>query len=97
MSLLEDAKTIREAIAAVVREEVNALTQDCFRVRKAIVATGGAPNGSVCKVHFIGDDTELTLPYSSAVSSVSAGDVVWVAILGPSMRNAIVWETHNFR
>ena len=95
MSLREDARVIREAIASVVREEVETLTRDCFRVRKAKVVN--APNGSTCGVKLIGDDTLLTLPYSSKVSSVSSGSVVWVAILGPSMRNAIVWETANFR
>lgn len=95
MSLREDAKAARDAIAAVVREEVEALTRECMRVRKAIVTS--APNGTICKVHFVGDDTILSLPYSSKVSSVSVGAVVWVAILGDSMRNAIVWETANLR
>lgn len=95
MSLLSDAKEIRAAIAAVVREEIDRETRDCFRVRKAVVTT--APNGTKCSVKLVGDDTILSLPYSSAVSSVSVGNVVWVAILGNSMRNAIVWETANFR
>ena len=93
--IYEDAKVVREALARVIREEVADLTQDCFRVRKAVVDT--APNGTVCKVQLVGDEAVLSLPYSSEVSSVSAGDVVWVAILGPSMRNAIVWQTHDFR
>lgn len=95
MNLYEDAKEVRKAIAAVVREEVEDLTRDCLRVRKAKVTA--APNGSVCKVQLVGDNTELSLPYSSKVSSVTVGSVVWVAVLGPSMRNAIVWETANFR
>ena len=95
MNLYEDAKEVRKAIAAVVREEVEELTRDCFRVRKAVVTS--APNGSVCRVQLVGDDTILALPYSSRAASVSAGDVVWVAVLGPSMRNAIVWETADFR
>ena len=95
MSLLSDAKEVREAIAAVVREEADSLMRDCLRVRKAKVTT--VPNGSACGITLVGDSTEIMLPYSSAVSSVSAGDVVWVAILGNSMRNAIVWETADFR
>lgn len=95
MSLLSDAKEIRAAIEAVVRDEIERETRDCFRVRKAVVTT--APNGSKCSVKLVGDDTILSLPYSSAVSSVSVGNVVWVAILGNSMRNAIVWETATFR
>ena len=95
MSLLSDAKEIRAAIEAVVRDEIERETRDCFRVRKAVVTT--APNGTKCSVKLVGDDTILSLPYSSAVSSVSVGAVVWVAILGNSMRNALVWETADFR
>ncbi len=95
MSLLADAKEVRAAIEAIVRDEIDRDTRDCFRVRKAVVTT--APNGTKCSVKLVGDDTILSLPYSSAVSSVSVGNVVWVAILGNSMRNAIVWETANFR
>ena len=95
MSLLSDAKEVRAAIEAIVRDEIDRETRDCFRVRKAKVTS--APNGTTCSVKFIGDDTVLTLPYSSAVSSVSVGAVVWVAILGNSMRNALVWETADFR
>ena len=95
MSLLSDAKEVRSAIAAIVRDEIERQTGDCFRVRKAVVKS--SPNGSTCSVQLIGDDTTLALPYSSKVSSVSVGSVVWVAVLGPSMRNAIVWETANFR
>lgn len=94
MSSLSDASAFRDAIAQVVREEIRSETRDCFRVRKAVVET--APNGSVCVVKLVGDETSLSLPYSSAVSSVSAGDVVWVGILFGSMRNAFVWETADF-
>lgn len=94
MSILSDAAQFREAIASIVREEIEDQTKDCFRVRKAIVSA--APNGTVCRVHLVGDETELSLPYSSAVSTVSVGDVVWVAILFGSMRNAIVWDRYNF-
>ena len=90
MSLREDARVIRESIAAVAREEIGALTRDCFRVRKAKVVT--APNGSTCGVQFIGDTVTVNLPYTSFMSSASVNSIVWVAILGPSMRNGIVWQ-----
>lgn len=95
MSILSDAADFREAITSVVRDEIEKQTRDCMRVRKAVVTS--APNGSVCGVRFVGDDTVLSLPYSSAVSSVSVGDAVWVAVLYGSLRNAVVWETAKFR
>jgi hypothetical protein len=97
MALLEEAKEVRAALAEVIRQEVERLTQDCFRVRKAVVKT--APNSSTgkCSVQLVGDDTILSIPYSSEVASVSAGSVVWVAWWGGSMRNAIVWQTADFK
>lgn len=95
MALLDEAKAVRAALAEVIRQEVDALTQDCFRLKKAVVTS--APNGTRCSVKLVGDDTVLSIPYSSEVASVSVDDVVWVAWWGGSMRNAIVWQTANFR
>ena len=95
MALLEEAKEVRAALAEVIRQEVEALTQDCFRLKKAVVTV--APNGTRCSVKLVGDDTVLSIPYSSEVASVSVNDVVWVAWWGGSMRNAIVWQTADFK
>lgn len=95
MALYDEAKEVRAALAEVIRQEVEALTADCFRLKKAVVTS--APNGTRCSVKLVGDDTVLSIPYSSEVASVSVNDVVWVAYWGGSMRNAIVWQTANFR
>lgn len=95
MALLDEAKAVRAALAEVIRQEVDALTQDCFRLKKAVVTS--APNGTRCSVKLVGDTEILSIPYSSEVASVSVDDVVWVAYWGGSMRNAIVWQTANFR
>lgn len=95
MALLDEAKAVRAALAEVIRQEVDALTQDCFRLKKAVVTS--APNGTRCSVKLVGDTEVLSIPYSSEVASVSVDDVVWVAYWGGSMRNAIVWQTANFR
>lgn len=90
-----DVKVIRDAIIKVVEDVLDEKTRDCFRVKKAIVK--GTPSGGLMEVLLVGDSNSLFLPYSSRVSSVTVGSVVWVAVLGNSMRNAIVWETANFR
>ena len=92
--IYEQAALLKNAIKSVVREVAREEFGDCFRVKKAVVTT--APDGSVCGVQIVGDETELMLPYSSRCASVSVGDVVWVGILGRSLRNAIVWETAAF-
>ena len=94
MSILSDAAAFREAIAQIVRDEIQSETRDCFRVRKAKVTT--APTATVMGVQLVGDETELFLPYSSVVSDALVGDVVWVGILFGSMRNAFVWENATF-
>ena len=91
---LEFSKLLRGAITKVAKEVIAEETRSCFRVKKASVIT--APNGSVCEVKLLGDDTVLSLPYSSAVASVSAGDVVWVAIIYNNLKNAVVWQKIDF-
>lgn len=95
MAKLEEAKEFRKAIESVAREVIAQETKDCLRVYKAKVTS--APSGGVCSVQLVGDTTTLTIPYSSKASSVSVGAVVWVAVLFNDMRNAIVWETADFR
>lgn len=95
MALLDDAKEVRAALAEVIRQEVEGLTQDCFRLKKAVVTS--APNGTRCSVKLVGDNKVLSIPYSSEVASVVKDDVVWVAYWGGSMRNAIVWQTADFK
>lgn len=95
MENLQQASALRAMLSDIVREVVREETRDCLRVYKAVVTS--APNGSVCSVRLVGDTTVLSLPYSSKVANVSAGSVVWVAVLFGNLRNGIVWETSNFR
>ena len=97
MALLEEAKEVRAALAEVIRQEVGELTRDCFRLKKAVVVSPPNDTAKKCEVHFVGESEVLSLPFSSEVSSVSRNDVVWVAYWGGSMRNAIVWQTADFR
>lgn len=94
MALLDEAKEVRAALAEVIRQEVETMTADCFRLKKAVVTV--APNGTRCSVKLVGDDTVLSIPYSSEAAFVSVGDTVWVAYWGGSMRNAIVWMDARF-
>ena len=97
MALLEEAKEVRAALAEVIRQEVGELTRDCFRLKKAVVVSPPNNMTKKCEVNFVGESEVLSLPFSSEVSSVSAGAVVWVAYWGGSMRNAIVWQTADFK
>ena len=95
MNTLNKSQRIKQLLTDLIGEVVKEATKECFRVYKAKVIS--APNGSTCSVRLIGDTETLDLPYSSKVASVSVGQVVWVATLYNNFRNAIVWETYNFR
>lgn len=97
MSMLNASRDLRQAIERVVKDVVTEQTRSCFRVYPAIVDT--APNSStgICGVHLVGDTVQLSLPYSTAVQSVTAGDMVLVATVSDSWRNAVVWQTYSFK
>ena len=88
------SQKIRRLITPLIKEIVKAETRSCMRVQKAFVVT--TPNGSVCSVRLAGDTTIITIPYSSATANVAVGAAVWVAVLGDSLRNAIVWQKVDF-
>lgn len=91
MSILSESERLERAIRSIVKKIIEEETRDCFRVSKAVVST--APDGSVCGVKYVGDDTEMFLPYTTTVAGVSVGDCVLVATVYGSLRNAVVWQT----
>lgn len=93
-SQLVATQITKNQLTQLIKEVVRKETRACWRVHKAVVTA--APNGSVCGVRLVGDTTVLMLPYSSAVASVSVGDMVLVATMFGSLSNAIVWQTPSF-
>lgn len=95
-----DAREIKRMIQSLVRDEVRNQTKNCFRVYRATVIQPPFQDpkmGMVCKVRLVGDQTVLTIPFSSKVAFMRIGDMVLVATTYNSFQNAIVWETYNFR
>lgn len=96
MSVLSDSSQLRRLLESLIKPIVRSETRDCFRVYKATVVTEPFSDerlGSACQVKLIGDQTPLTLPYSTKMQNMAVGDVVLVAVIYGSWRNAIVWET----
>nr|DAU13422.1 MAG TPA: hemolytic lectin [Caudoviricetes sp.] len=89
------SEKIRQAISKIVRDILVEETKSCFRIYKAKVVT--VPNGTTCEIQLVGDEKTMNLPYSSKVSNVLVGAMVWVATIYDSFSNAIVWETINFQ
>ena len=96
-NLTRSSSDVSRLLADAVKNIVSSMPEfkSCVRAVKARVVT--PPNGKTCAVQLVGDDTVITLPYSSKVANVLKDDIVWVASLQGSMRNAIVWETSDFK
>lgn len=93
--IMNESVRIRHSIKKIVKEVIAEETKECLRLFKAEVIT--APNGSTCEIQLVGDKKTMNLPYSSKVSSVKKGSMVWVVTIYNSFSNAIVWETINFQ
>ena len=100
MGKWDNARDIKRALVETIRSVVAEETKNCLRVYRATVIQPpyNDPNmGFVCQVRLVGDQTVLTIPFSSKVAFMRIGDMVLVATTYNSFQNAIVWETYNFR
>lgn len=86
--MLEEAERFMRAISGRIRRMCREETSNALRVTRYDVTT--APNGTVIGVTQPYSDTELFLPYSSAVSTAQVGDSVLVVWWG-SLSTAKVW------
>lgn len=94
MSLIEESGELRRMIERICDERIKEKTRECFRTYKARVVT--APNGTVCRVRLVADNTVLDLPYISNLPTLRSGDMCQVAVAGGSFRNAFVLSNASF-
>lgn len=86
--MLSEAQRFWDAIAGKVRRTAQDESKNALRMERYSVTT--APNGTTIGVTLPLGSKELSLPYSSDVSSANVGDTVLVAWWG-SMSNAKVY------
>lgn len=92
----EFKKAVEQAALDMIKRE----TRACPRYYKAIVTAAPYTDeilGNVCQVRLVGDETVLTLPYSSCADLITVGDLVWVQTTYDSFRNAVVLIKTNMR
>lgn len=94
MNKIKESQKLKSMLESVVAEVVKTYTKECFRVYKATI-TG--KSSTTFTVQLVGDTNSLTLPFSSKVANAPIGSVVWVATIYNDFRNAIVWETADFK
>ena len=86
-AILELWKALEPQVEALIAEK----TRNCVRAQRAVVVT--APNNVTGKigVRLPFDSTTLSLPFSSAVSSVTVGTQVWILMpYDNSLTNGVV-------
>lgn len=107
MNLFDEAAAFKKAVELIVKDVIQKETKNTLLVYKAIVTQAPYTNSagqSVCKVRLMSDlaaysssdGTSIELPYASKLSNMASGDLVLVAVLFGSWRNAIVWENIFF-
>lgn len=96
MSLFSEADSLRQALTPFIKKIVEESTRECLRTYKAKVVSAPNTTTGKCEVRMMGQETVLSLPYSTAVSNIAAEDYVWIATTNNSWRNAIVWKKLDF-
>lgn len=92
MDAFEQSEKLRQSLTPFVQRIIDDKTRECFRTYKAKVVSAPDLNTGKCDVALVGQDSVLSLPYSSSVRMAEVGDMVWVATTYNSFRNAIVWQ-----
>lgn len=100
-NVFEESAKLKQALTPIIEKIVDERTRSCLRTYKAKVVTAPDSTTGKCVVQLMGQSglsnpTTLSLPYSTAVSSVSVGQMVWVATTYNSWRNAVVWQKIDF-
>ena len=96
MDIFSQSEQLRQALTPFIQKIVDERTRECLRTYKARVVSPPEISTGKCVIQLVGQETTLSLPYSTAVSSVSVGDMVWVATTYNSWKNAVVWQKIKF-
>ncbi len=94
--VLKKAEKIKLELTRLIKKTIKEDTKECFRVYPAIVVTAPNKETGICVVKIIGDQTELSLPFSDTVQNADVGDMVLVATVSDSFRNAYVWNMYDY-
>ena len=100
IDVFSESAEFKKAVEQAASEMIKRETRACPRYYKAVVTVAPYTDeilGNVCQVRLVGDETVLTLPYSSCADLISVGDLVWVQTTYDSFRNAVVLIKTNMR
>lgn len=84
-------RTIKQTIHNIAAEASREENVAAFRLYKAVVTEAPDAVTHVGKIRFVGESSQISLPFVNNTRSSVAGDIVWVATVFDSFRNAVVW------
>lgn len=96
MNVFSQSEQLKQALTPFINKLIDERTKECLRTYKAKVVTAPNIETGKCEVQLLGHFTTISLPYSTAVSNVLVGDMVWVATTYNSWRNGVVWQKIKF-
>ena len=96
MDIFSQSKDLMQSITPFIKKLIEENTRECLRTYKARIVKAPDISTGKCEVKLTGENSILSLPYSSAVIGASVGDIVWVLTTYNSWKNAIVWEKIGF-
>lgn len=105
MDIFSQSEKLKQSLTPFIKKIISENTKECFRTYKARIVyppnSENAPKNK-CVVQIIGqaglgNPTHLSVLYSTFCSDVKIGDMVWVATLYGSWKNAIAWQKIDFK
>lgn len=93
---MTESERIRRAIEQIAGDKIKDDTAACLRLYKAAVTTAPDSTTGLCGVMFVGEGTEIMLPYSNNVANAKVGEIVLVAVPFDNFVNGVVWTRPDF-
>lgn len=93
------AQRVKKALTQIIKDVLHNDNdfRSCFRVYQAKVTAAPSTLTGRCSVRLTSQNKDITIPFSSACADCSVGDMVLVATISNSFRNAVVWQKYDFQ
>lgn len=84
-------RPFKKAISSIAKDVSRESNASAFRLYKAVVTEAPDAVSHIGKIRFVGESSQISLPFVNNTKSSVVGDIVWVGTVFDSLRNAVVW------
>lgn len=95
MSQTSRSKPLKKAVETIAKSASRQQNAAAFRLYKAVVTDPPDQETRIGKIRFAGERTKIKLKFVNNTKSSVVGDIVWVATVFDSLRNAVVWAKQD--